>query len=191
MTMFGRIEEMLLYANDIEDDTKKRSVLLSVCAKTLSTLRSVLAPTQPSTVTYGNTVAALKRHYSPAPSEIAQHFRFHNCKQKPNQSISNYIAELRHLSVHCTFGDQLDAMLRDRIMCGFVDESLQQRLLAEPTLTFKETEEKALAAETACLNPQTQLTLIPQLHHVFSKPTQFLLLYGHSLMRSWINWWLK
>lgn len=158
---------MLLYANDIEDDTKKRSVLLSVCcAKTLSTLRSVLAPTQPSTVTYANTVAALKRHYSPAPSEIAQHFRFHNCKQKPNQSISNYIAELRHLSVHCTFGDQLDAMLCDRIMCGFVDESLQQCLLAEPMLTFKETEEKALAAETALLNAhllhQQQHKLLPQ-----------------------------
>lgn len=170
MTMLGRIEEFdecssnsfeeyierlecFFHANDIEDDAKKRSVLLSVCgAKTYSTLRSVLAPTQPSTVSYANIVAALKRHYSPAPSEIVQRFQFHNCKQKSNQSISNYIAELRRLSVHCAFGDQLDAMLRDRLVCGVVDEALQRRLLAEPTLTFKEAEEKALAAETALLN---------------------------------------
>lgn len=170
MTTLGRIEEFdecssnsfeeyterlecFFHANDIEDDAKKRSVLLSVCgAKTYSTLRSVLAPTQPSTVSYANIVAALKRHYSPAPSEIVQRFHFHNCKQKPNQSISNYIAELRRLSVHCAFGDQLEAMLRDRIVCGVMDEALQRRLLAEPTLTFKEAEDKALAAETALLN---------------------------------------
>uniref|UniRef100_A0A3B3R993 Paraneoplastic antigen Ma-like C-terminal domain-containing protein n=1 Tax=Paramormyrops kingsleyae TaxID=1676925 RepID=A0A3B3R993_9TELE len=130
--------ECFFHANDIVDDAKKRSVLLSVCgAKTYSMLRSVIAPTQPSTVTYANIVAALKHHYSPAPSEVVQRFHFHNCKQKPNQSVSNYIAELRH------------AMLRDRIVCGVLDEALQRRLLAEPTLTFKEAEERALAAETA------------------------------------------
>ncbi len=104
---------------------KNCSVLLSVCgAKTYSTLCSVLAPTQPSTVPYANIVAALNRHYSPAPSEIVQRFQFHNCKQKSNQSISNYVAELRRLSLHCAFGDQLDAMLRDRLVCGVVDEAL-------------------------------------------------------------------
>ncbi|KAL0148660.1 hypothetical protein M9458_055987 [Cirrhinus mrigala] len=159
--------ECFFHANDIEDDAKKRSVLLSVCgSKTYSTLRSVIAPTQPSTVTNTNIVAALKRHYSPAPSEIVQRFHFHNCKQKPNQSISNYIAELRRLSVHCSFGDQLDAMLRDRIVCGVLDEALQRRLLAEPTLTFKEAEERALAAETASLNARLlrkqQHELLPQ-----------------------------
>lgn len=64
----------------------------------------------------------LKRHYSPAPPEIVQCFHFHNCKQKPHQSISDYIAELRRLSVHCAFGDQLTAMLRDRIVCGILNE---------------------------------------------------------------------
>ncbi len=175
MTMLNRIEEFdeclsnsfeeyierldfFSHANDIEDDAKKVlcclvCVVLSVCgAKTYSTLCSVLAPTQPSTVPYANIVAALNRHYSPAPSEIVQRFQFHNCKQKSNQSISNYVAELRRLSLHCAFGDQLDAMLRDRLVCGAVDEALQRRLLAEPTLTFKEAEEKALAAETALLN---------------------------------------
>uniref|UniRef100_A0A672P1Z5 Paraneoplastic antigen Ma-like C-terminal domain-containing protein n=1 Tax=Sinocyclocheilus grahami TaxID=75366 RepID=A0A672P1Z5_SINGR len=168
MAMLGRIEEFdecssnsfeeyierlecFFHANDIEDGAKKRSLLLSVCgAKTYSTLRSVLAPTQPSTVTYANIVAALKCYYSPAPSEIVQRFHFHNCKQKPNQSISNYIAELRRLSVHCAFGDQLDAMLRDRIVCGVVDEA----------------EDKALAAETALLNArllrQQQHESLPQ-----------------------------
>ncbi|KAJ8349046.1 hypothetical protein SKAU_G00276370 [Synaphobranchus kaupii] len=43
-------------------------------------------------------------------------------------------------------------MLRDRIVCGVLDEALQRRLLAEPNLTFNEAEEKALAAETAFSN---------------------------------------
>ncbi|KAJ8348977.1 hypothetical protein SKAU_G00275660 [Synaphobranchus kaupii] len=43
-------------------------------------------------------------------------------------------------------------MLRDRIVCGVLDEALQRRLLAEPNHTFNEAEEKALAAETAFSN---------------------------------------
>ncbi len=57
-------------------------------------------------------------------------------------------------------------MLRDRLVCGVVDEALQRRLLAEPTLTFKEAEEKALAAETALINArllrQQQHESLPQ-----------------------------
>ena len=45
-------------------------------------------------------------------------------------------------------------MLRDRLVCGIRDKRIQQRLLAEPELTFQKARELALAAETATRNSQ-------------------------------------
>ena len=63
----------------------------------------------------------------------------------------SYVAELRRLSEHCGFGtaEQLDAMLRDRLVVGVQDARVQKRLLAEPDLKFKKAFELAQAMETA------------------------------------------
>lgn len=170
MATFGRIEEFsgdkeaswdeyaewlecFFVANEIVAAEKKRAVLFSVCgAAAYSMLRSLVAPKRPSEVPYAELIGSLQRHFSLRPSEIVQRFHFHNCKQQPGQSISAFIAELRKLSVHCNFGDQLENMLHDRIVCGVRDPALQRQLLSETALTFKSAEEKATAAETAALN---------------------------------------
>lgn len=140
-------------ANGIDAAEKKRAVLLSVCgAATYSMLSSLVAPKRPAEVPYDELIGCLQRHFNPRPSEIVQRFHFHNCKQQPGQSISAFIAELRKLSVHCNFGDQLENMLRDQIVCGVQDPALQRQLLLETALTFKSAEESAMAAETAALN---------------------------------------
>jgi len=43
-----------------------------------------------------------------------------------------YIAELRKLSNDCDYGESLNEMLRDRLVCGVKDKHIQRRLLAEP-----------------------------------------------------------
>ena len=52
--------------------------------------------------------------------------------------MAAFVAELRRLSEHCDFGTTLDVMIRDRLVCGVHDPRVQRRLLAEPTLTFKD-----------------------------------------------------
>ena len=43
---------------------------------------------------------------------------------------------LRGFSEHCQFGTALEDMLRDRLVCGISDDSIQRQLLAERKLTF-------------------------------------------------------
>ena len=50
--------------------------------------------------------------------------------------MSQFVAELRRLSEHCDFKATLDDMLRDRIVCGVRNSSVQRRLLAESGLTL-------------------------------------------------------
>lgn len=54
----------------------------------------------------------------------------------------------RQLSEHCEFGDTLDYMLCDRIVCGNNDVSIQRQLLEETGLTLAKALELVLALET-------------------------------------------
>ena len=50
---------------------------------------------------------------------------------------------------YCEFGDTLNDMLRDRLVCGVNNEQLQRRLLSEPQLTFKKALEISQTFEAA------------------------------------------
>ena len=41
-----------------------------------------------------------------------------------------YLAQLRRLTEHCEFRDNLKEALRDRLVCGILSVPIQKRLLA-------------------------------------------------------------
>jgi len=65
------------------------------------------------------------------------------------ESIAVYVSELRAVAQYCNFGDTLDVMLRDRILCGINEQQIQKKLLAEKALTIDKAMEIALAIESA------------------------------------------
>ena len=50
----------------------------------------------------------------------------------------NYVAELRRIAERYRFGDYLESVLCDRLVCGIQDARIQQWLLEEPDLTFRQ-----------------------------------------------------
>ena len=137
-------------ANDVKDGNKKRAILLSSCGVTTYTvIRNLLAPDLPSTKSYDSIVEAASKHFNPKPSSIVQRFRFNSRIQKEGESVAEFVAQLRQLSEHCQFGDTLNDMLRDRIVCGINDQRIQRRLLAESDLTLAKAMELSLAMESA------------------------------------------
>ncbi|MGH0157174.1 UNVERIFIED_CONTAM: hypothetical protein FKN15_033151 [Acipenser sinensis] len=91
----------------------------------------------------------MQDHLSPKPLLIAERFRFHKRNQLEGETIAVYVAELKKLSEHCQFGEGLNDALRDRLVCGILQESTQKRLLTEANLTFKRAIELAVSMETA------------------------------------------
>ena len=63
--------------------------------------------------------------------------------------MAAFVAELRQLSEHCEFGTTLEDLIRDRLVCGVANSSIQRRLLAEQNLTLKQAHDLARAIETA------------------------------------------
>ena len=142
--------QMYFVANGIDDDAKKRAILLSVCGPTTYQLiRNLAQPKKPSELSYDELVQLLSNHYFPSQSVSVQRFRFNSRCRHPGETVAGYIAELRRLSEHCQFADSLDTMLRDRLVCGINDERMQRRLLAEPDLTCKKAVQLAQAIESA------------------------------------------
>ena len=144
-----RMEHYFL-ANDIKDAAKQRSILISSMGqKAYKVLRNLVAPDKPTDVSFKNLVKVMTNHFCPPPSEIVQRFRFNSRVREHGETIAAYVAELRALSEYCNFGDALDSMLRDRLVCGVNEPQIQRRLLAEEGLNFKKALEISLALEAA------------------------------------------
>lgn len=143
-----RVEQYFL-ANDVENDKKVPVLLTVIGGKTYSLLRTLTSPAKPSTKTFDEIVEILKGHLSPKPLVIAERFRFHKRDQREDENINSYVAELKKLSEHCEFDTALADTLRDRLVCGLYNESIQKRLLVETNLKFDKAVKMAVAMETA------------------------------------------
>ena len=137
-------------ANDVQGAEKQRAVLLSaVGGPTYQLIRNLVAPEKPHEKTFAQIVDTVQRHHQPKPSVIVQRFNFHSRTRASGETVSTFVAELRKLSEHCNFGETLNDMLRDRLVCGINDQRLQRRLLSEPELPFAKALELAEASEAA------------------------------------------
>ena len=59
-----------------------------------------------------------KVHIEPKPLIVAQMLNFHHRDQAQEESVAEYLAELRHLASKSNFGAYLDEAIRDRLVCG-------------------------------------------------------------------------
>ena len=70
--------------------------------------------------------------------------------RRQGESVTSFVAELGRLAKYCNFAS-LNDLLRDRIVCGINDVSIQRRLLSETAtkLTFDKALEIATSMEAA------------------------------------------
>ena len=112
-------------------------------------LRNLIVPVKLDKLFFKELVEVFTKHYSPWPSQIVQRYKFHSRFRKPSESVSTFLSELRALSKSGNFGETLDVMLRNRLVCGINDANIQNRLLSEPSLTPQRAMELAESLETA------------------------------------------
>ncbi|CAN8014165.1 unnamed protein product [Ixodes persulcatus] len=165
MPTFGRIEpfegggedwpsyverlEAFFSANDVVA-AKRQAIFFSCCgAKTYALLRDLVKPAKPQDKSLDEVLSVLGNHYCPKPSAVVQRFRFNSRARADGESVSNYVAALKNLSEHCSFGAELENMLRDRVVCGINSTAIQTRLLERPELTFEDAVQTAVAMEAA------------------------------------------
>jgi len=131
-------------ANGATNEEKKRSALITVVGRdNFKLMRSLIHSLEPEDKSYDELIAAMRQHFEPQPSEIRpmQLFKFHTRSRKSGETVAEFVSELRAIAKDCNFGnqEQLELMLRDRIVCGIANEKvqIQSKLLSEKSLTCR------------------------------------------------------
>ena len=82
----------------------------SVCAcgpTTYQLIRNLIAPDKPTDKTFAQLVKLVKDHHPhPRPSSIVARKNFHERTCIPEESVSDFVAELCKLSEYCEFGNK-------------------------------------------------------------------------------------
>ena len=141
--------EIYCSVSDVTEDKQPKVLLNMMGAKTYRLLQSLVAPNKPATLTYAEVVTTLRTHLDPAPLVVAERFTFNNRRQGKDETVKQYLGELRRLSETCNYGDMLADLIRDRLICGLRNERTQQYLLTQTDLTLDSALKTALAHESA------------------------------------------
>ena len=95
--------EYFFQANGIKNADKKHAVFLSLIgANTYKWLQNLTVPAKPDTKTYAELVKALANHFSPAPTESVQRFKFHSWVCKSGESVATFVLEVWCLTESAT-----------------------------------------------------------------------------------------
>lgn len=137
-------------AQGLESEEKRCATLLAACGPaTYSRLRSLAAPRKLSEFNYIQLTELAATYFHPTQTVAIVRYKFNSRNRQPNESVADYVTELRRLAESCKYNDVLDEMLRDRLVCGINDQRIQRRLLAEGNLSFQKAFELAQAFEAA------------------------------------------
>ena len=121
-----------LQANSITDPALKRATLLTLIGDTAYRMLADLhLPNELSTVSFDDLITNLDSAYVKKVSKLASRVRFQAIVQHEGQSVDEYLAELRHSSIDCGFGDQLDNRLKDQFVVGLRSDQIKKKLLEE------------------------------------------------------------
>ncbi len=104
-TLYGERMTHYFAANKVDDAAQKRSILLSaVGPATYKLLRSLVDSGDLASKSYEELVEVLKTHFDPKPSIIVQRYKFNSRARAQGESIAVYVAALRALAEHCSYG---------------------------------------------------------------------------------------
>ena len=90
-----------------------------------------------------------RRYCEPQKNTPFERYCFNRRCQEAGESYDQYRTALRKLAANCDFGSiTQDELLRDRLVFGVRDSKVRERLLREPALTLKRTDEICRSAES-------------------------------------------
>ena len=84
--------------------------------------QDIAAPKQPAEKTFDKIVMLMSEHCSLKPTATVQRCVFNDRAWRQGDSVAEFVVELKKISEFCDFGDHLDEMMRDRIVCGINHE---------------------------------------------------------------------
>ncbi|XP_031630261.1 uncharacterized protein LOC116345209 [Contarinia nasturtii] len=143
--------EQFFEINDVPEEKKKAILITSVSDDVYKTLRDVCHPVLPKNKTFDELCELLNKQFVVKTSVYRERVTFYNAKQMRDESIANWFARIKKLSVDCKLGDRFDDILLDRFISGLRSSPILDRLCEEDEdkLTLTNAVEIAINKESA------------------------------------------
>jgi len=84
----------------------------------MNILADLCSPASPSSKSYAELKAILKKQFTLKRLAVSERYRFHTFVQAENTSVSEFAAQLQCLASTCNFSTHLPEALRDQFVCG-------------------------------------------------------------------------
>ena len=94
-------------------------------------------------------VSKFNKYFSSRNNVVFERYEFRQCIQHDDESIDSWHTRLRMKASTCDFGEQLDSLIRDRIVASCRSSKLRLKLLQVANISLKDTLETARSFETA------------------------------------------
>ena len=143
----AKLENLFIGLN-LKDDKRKRALLLHYVGDAVYDIYE--AEKGDSGDTYEATKGVLTSYFEPKRNVQMEIFNFRNCKQKVNQSLDDFVTELRTLAKNCNFVNT-DSEILSQVIQHCKSSRLRKRALREPDKTLKEILEMGRSLEIADL----------------------------------------
>lgn len=128
--------DSLIALNDVQAAEQLR-FCIGFCGPDLyKIIKSCIAPKKISDTSYLDMKKELQSYFEPKLNQIAERFKFYTRQQKSDETVTDFIVEIKALTQTCDFGDHLAEALRDKLVFGVHDQKIQAALLREKDLTF-------------------------------------------------------
>lgn len=108
----------------------------------------------------------LGSHFKPKVNETINRHLFHTRKQREGESIDIFLTDLKKLSINCNFGNLKDSLIRDRVVCGIIDNRVRDSLLRESDLTLTKCINICKSAELANIHSQQLKSELMEVHGI-------------------------
>ena len=82
-------------------------------------------------------------------------YNFNTRNQRPGEGFESYYTELRNTVKDCEFGSLEENLLRDRLVCGIIDEIVREKLLQVEDLTLEKCVDKCRLFESSAKQLKT------------------------------------
>lgn len=120
--------ECFVLLNDIPEEKKVPLLITKLSTKVYELLTTLCTPNSPVKVEYEVICDKLNKYYHPVQNYALHQAEFRKRCQKPNETIEQYIVELKKLSRNCDFKN-LDSEIKERLLNGTYCDAVKFELL--------------------------------------------------------------
>lgn len=78
-----------------------------------------------------------------------ERYKFNTRVQQTNETVDQYVTELKNMAASCDYGDLREGLIRDRIVIGISDATLRARLLRETDVDLAKATQMCRADEVS------------------------------------------